>query len=58
MYSMFSKDGIGALKNFVSSFKNDGTSSKVGLRIKPMLNVGTYTVPMPNYIKVEKKTGV
>ena len=58
LYSMFSKDGIGALKNFVSSFKNDGTSSKVGLRIKPMLNVGTYTVPMPNYIKVEKTTGV
>lgn len=57
LYSMFSKDGINSLKNFVSSFKSDGTSSKVGLRIKPMLNVGSYTVPMPNYIKVEKKTG-
>ena len=57
LYSMFSKDGITSLKNFVSSFKNDGTSSKVGLRIKPSLNVGSYTVPMPNYIKVEKKTG-
>lgn len=57
LYSMFSKDGINSLKNFVSSFKNDGTSSKVGLRIKPLLNVGSYTVPMPNYIKVEKKTG-
>lgn len=57
LYSMFSKDGINSLKNFVSSFKNDGTSSKVGLRIKPLLSVGTYTVPMPNYIKVEKKTG-
>ena len=57
LYSMFSKDGINSLKTFVSSFKNDGTSSKVGLRIKPSLSVGTYTVPMPNYIKVEKKTG-
>ena len=57
LYSMFSKDGINSLKNFVSSFKSDGTSSKVGLRIKPMLSVGSYNVPMPNYIKVEKKTG-
>ena len=57
LYSMFSKDGINSLKSFVSSFKKDGTSSKVGLRIKPSLSVGDYTVPMPNYIKVEKKTG-
>ena len=57
LYSMFSKDGINSLKNFVSSFKDDGTSSKVGLRIKPSLTVGSYVVPMPNYIKVEKKTG-
>lgn len=57
LYNMFSKDGINSLKNFVSSFKSDGTSSKVGLRIKPSLNVGSYVVPMPNYIKVEKKTG-
>lgn len=57
LYSMFSKDGITSLKNFVGSFKNDGTSSKVGLRIKPSLNVGSYVVPMPNYIKVEKKIG-
>lgn len=57
LYSMFSKEGISSLKKFVGSFKNDGTSSKVGLRIKPSLNVGTYVVPMPNYIKVEKKTG-
>lgn len=57
LYSMFSKDGINSLKTFVSSFKNDGTSSNVGLRIKPSLNVGSYVVPMPNYIKVEKKVG-
>ncbi|MCR5192967.1 MAG: hypothetical protein K6D59_06655 [Bacteroidales bacterium] len=57
LYSMFSKDGLNSLKNFVSSFKDDGTSSKVGLRIKPSLNVAGVQVPMPNYIKVEKKTG-
>ena len=57
LYSMFSKDGINSLKNFVGSFKSDGTSSKVGLRIKPSLNVAGMQVPMPNYIKVEKKTG-
>ncbi len=57
LYSMFSKDGLNSLKNFVSSFKSDGTSSKVGLRIKPSLNVGGVQVPMPNYIKVQKKTG-
>ncbi len=57
LYSMFSKDGINSLKNFVSSFKSDGTSSKVGLRIKPSLNVGGVQVPMPNYIQVQKKTG-
>lgn len=57
LYSMFSKDGLNSLKNFVNSFKSDGTSSKVGLRIKPSLNVGGVQVPMPNYIKVEKKTG-
>ncbi len=57
LYSMFSKNGIESLKNFIGSFKNDGTSSKVGLRIKPSLNVGGVAVPMPNYINVEKKTG-
>lgn len=57
LYSMFSSKGIESVKTFIKSFSNDGTSSKVGLRIKPMLNVGSYTVPMPNYIKVEKKTG-
>ena len=57
LYSMFSKSGIESLKNFVGSFKNDGTSSKVGLKIKPMLTVGTQQISMPNYIKLEKKTG-
>ncbi len=57
LYSMFSTKGIESVKTFIKSFSNDGTSSKVGLRIKPSLNVGNYVVPLPNYIKVEKKTG-
>ena len=54
---LFSKKGVEALKNFAASFNNDGTSSKVGLRVKPSLNVGTTQVPFPNYITLEKKTG-
>lgn len=54
---LFSSKGVDALKNFASSFTSDGTSSKVGLRIRPSLSVGTSQVPFPNYIKLEKKTG-
>lgn len=54
---LFSKKGVEALKNFASSFTSDGTSSKVGLRVKPSLSVGSTQVPFPNYIKLEKKTG-
>ena len=54
---LFSKQGLDALKNFASSFTSDGTSSKVGLRVKPSLSVGTTQVPFPNYITLEKKTG-
>ena len=54
---LFSKKGVDALKNFASSFTNDGTSSKIGLRIRPSMTVGTSQVPFPNYIKLEKKTG-
>lgn len=54
---LFSQKGLDALKNFASSFSNDGTSSKVGLRVKPSLSVGSTQVPFPNYIKLEKKTG-
>lgn len=54
---LFSQKGLDALKNFASSFTSDGTSSKVGLRVKPSLSVGTTQVPFPNYIKLEKKTG-
>jgi LEA14-like dessication related protein len=54
---LFSSKGVDALKNFASSFSNDGTSSKIGLRIRPSMTVGTTQVPLPNYIKIEKKTG-
>lgn len=57
IYSMFSKDGINALKNFVGSFQNDGTNSKVAIKIKPSVNVGGVLIPTPNYINLEKKTG-
>ena len=54
---LFSKEGVDKLKNFASSFTNEGVSSKVGLRVKPSINVGGTQVPFPNYIKLEKKTG-
>lgn len=54
---LFSKEGLDALKTFASSFTSEGISSKVGLRVKPSLSVGTAQVPFPNYITLEKKTG-
>ena len=54
---LFSKKSVEALKNFAASFNNEGISSKVGLRVKPSLNVGSTLVPFPNYITLEKKTG-
>ena len=54
---LFSKQGIDALKTFASSFTSEGVSSKVGLRVKPSMSVGTATAPFPDYIKLEKKTG-
>lgn len=54
---LFSKKGVEALKTFASSFSSEGVSSKVGLRVKPSMSVGTAVVPFPNYITLEKKTG-
>jgi len=54
---LFSQKGLDALKNFASSFTNEGVSSKVGIRVKPSISVGTTQVPFPNYIRLEKKTG-
>ena len=55
--SLFSKKGLDALKTFASSFTNEGISSKVGVKVKPSLVVGTTTIPYPSYITLEKKTG-
>lgn len=54
---LFSQKGLDALKNFASSFTSEGISSKVGLRVRPSLSVGSTQVPFPNYITLEKKTG-
>ncbi len=54
---LFSKEGVDKLKSFASSFTKEGTSSKVGLKVKPTLNVAGTPVTFPNYIKLEKKTG-
>lgn len=57
VYSLFSAGGVEALKKFANSFSADGTSSKVALKIKPSLTVGTVNIPTPNYITLEKKVG-
>lgn len=57
MYRIFSKDGIESLKGFASSFKSDGTSSKVGIKVRPTLKVGDYALKTPNYITIEKNIG-
>ena len=54
---LFSQKGLDALKNFASSFTSEGVSSKIGLRVRPKLTVGSTQVPFPNYITLEKKTG-
>ena len=54
---LFSSKSVEALKTFASSFSNEGISSKVGLRVRPSLSVGSTQVPFPNYINLEKKTG-
>jgi predicted small secreted protein len=50
-------NNVNSLKTFVQSFSNDGTSSKIGLKIKPSLNVAGVVVPSPDYITIQKATG-
>lgn len=57
LYSLFSKNGLESLKNFAGSFTSQGTSSKVGLRIKPSLTVGSQVFKAPNYINITKNVG-
>ena len=57
LYRLFSKDGVNSLKTFASSFTKEGTSSQVGLRIRPSLTVGQQTIKSPSYITIMKPEG-
>ena len=57
VYEIFSQGGLDALKNFVGSFQNDGTSSKVAIKIKPTVDVAGTPVQSSRFIPLEKKTG-
>lgn len=57
LYSLFSKNGIESVKKFAGSFKSDGTSSKVALRIRPHVNVAGMDMPT-SYITLSKNVGV
>ena len=57
LYSLFSKNGIESVKKFAGSFKNDGTSSKVALRIRPHVTVAGMDMPT-NYIKLSKNVSM
>lgn len=56
LYQMFSKDGIEALKTFASSFSSNGTSSQLGLRVRPSVQVGGQVIKSPSYIQIMKPT--
>jgi len=56
LYRMFSSDGLESLKTFASSFTNEGTSSQLGLRIRPSVSVAGQTFKSPSYIQIMKPT--
>ena len=50
-YDLFSSSGVDAVKAFINSFsKDDHTSSRVAVKVKPTVELGSATVTMPNYI--------
>ncbi|MBP5395732.1 MAG: LEA type 2 family protein [Bacteroidales bacterium] len=50
-YELFSSSGVDAVKAFINSFsKENHTSSRVAVKVKPTVTVGSATVTMPNYI--------
>lgn len=57
LYKLFSGTGVEALKTFASSFRQDGTSSQLGLRIRPSVSVAGQTIKTPNYIQIMKPDG-
>ena len=54
LYQIFSGSGVEALKTFASSFTKDGTSSQLGLRIRPSISVAGQTIKSPSYIQIMK----
>lgn len=56
VYNLFSKQGIESVKKFAGSFSNDGTSSKVALKIRPYVTVANMTMPT-SYITLKKNVG-
>lgn len=57
VYRLFSKDGVESLTTFAKSFNSDGTSSKVAIKIRPSLQVGSQVLKTPNYITIQKNIG-
>lgn len=54
LYRIFSSSGIESLKTFASSFTKDGTSSQLGLRVRPSVSVAGQTIKSPAYIQIMK----
>lgn len=54
LYSLFSQKGIESLKTFAGSFTQEGTSSQLGLRIRPSVSVAGQTIKSPSYIQILK----
>ena len=54
LYQIFSGSGVEALKTFASSFTKEGTSSQLGLRIRPSISVAGQTIKSPSYIQIMK----
>ncbi len=56
LYRLFSSNGLESLKTFASSFNSQGTSSQLGLRIRPSVSVAGQTFKSPSYIQIMKPT--
>lgn len=54
-YSLFSSLEQDALKNFISSFKSNGTNDKLAIAIRPSVKVGEVSIPSPGYINIVGK---
>ena len=52
LYKMFSKNGINAVKAFVSSYRQGKISDSISLRVKPSITVSGAQMYYPSYIKI------